>query len=210
MSIKKENKSYQSVPKKLRIALDTKIPKRLGSSDCITIYVFGDDNYKSLGFNKFDVFVDSPIKDTSIDKTDASTKKIPRTTKREIFRHTLETKGDIYVNGATLIGLHPDTLHDMDMMKKALGNLISQSLNMNSFQLEGLIYHRRVNSVINQTSEHAGIWVTTEIYSSLVVGGEIYVDLYRKYGVNLKLIRDFKASTSIDIVELVKLQEISW
>jgi hypothetical protein len=64
--------------------------------------------------------------------------------------------------------------------------------------------------VINQTSENAGIWMTTEIYNEIVFGGEIYNELLLNYGVTLKVIHDPNPSSSIDIVELVKLLEISW
>jgi hypothetical protein len=210
--INKDKKSYKRVPKNLRTALDTMTPRTLGSSNFITIWVFGDNHYSSDGFRKYDVFVDSPVpeEDNLTPEEKEIKKKIPKTTNREIFRHTLPTKEEIYVNGAMLLGLHPDTLFDVELMKKALSNLVEHSLNLTEAETDGLVYHRRINSVINQTSENAGIWMTTEIYNEIVFGGEIYNELLLNYGVILKVIHDPNPSSSIDIVELVKLLEISW
>ena len=210
--ITKDTTSYKRVPKNLRTALDTMTPRTLGSSNCITIWVFGDNHYSGDGFSKYDVYVDSPIaeEDNLTAEEKEMKKNIPKTTNREIFRHTLPTKEEIYVNGAMLLGLHPDTLYDVELMKKALSNLVEHSLNLAEAETDGLVYHRRINSVINQTSENAGIWLTTEIYNEIVFGGEIYNELLRNYGVTLKVIHDPNPSTSIDIVELVKLLEISW
>jgi hypothetical protein len=210
--INKDKKAYKRVPKNLRTALDTMTPRTLGSSNCITVWVFGDNHYSGDGFSKYDVYVDSPIaeEDTLTPEEKEMKKNIPKTTNREIFRHTLPTKEEIYVNGAMLLGLHPDTLIDVELMKKALNNLVVHSLNLTEAETDGLVYHRRINSVINQTSENAGIWMTTEIYNEIVFGGEIYNELLSNYGVTLKVIHDPNPSSSIDIVELVKLLEISW
>lgn len=210
--ITKDTTSYKRVPKNLRTALDTMTPRTLGSSNCITIWVFGDNHYSGDGFSKYDVYVDSPIaeEDNLTPEEKEMKKNIPKTTNREIFRHTLPTKEEIYVNGAMLLGLHPDTLFDLEMMKRALSNLVEHSLNLTEAETDGLVYHRRINSVINQTSENAGIWMTTEIYNEIVFGGEIYNELLSNYGVTLKVIHDPNPSSSIDIVELVKLIEISW
>jgi hypothetical protein len=209
--ITEDTKSYKRVPKNLRIALDTLTPRTLGSSNCITIWVFGDNHYSEDGFNKYDVYVDSPIaQEDDLTPEEEMKKNIPKTTNREIFRHTLPTKEDIYVNGAMLLGLHPDTLFDLELMKRALSNLVEHSLNLTDVETDGLVYHRRINSVINQISENAGIWMTTEIYNEIVFGGEIYNELLSNYDVTLKVIHDPNPSTSIDVVELVKLLEISW
>ena len=205
--------AYNRIVKILHKSLTTLTPLSTASSisapNGITIWVFGD-NYPEYGFKKNDIYLDTPILDTSNDSNKTRINKVPKTTKREIFRHTLPTKEDIFVNGAMLLGLDPDTLHDCDIMKCALKTLVKHSLNLSESKTVGLVYHRRVNSVVNQTSEHAGIWITHEIYEELEVGGSIYKELLDEFGVSLKLVKDPNPETTIDIVELVKLNEISW
>ena len=208
----KRKGTYNRIVKILHKSITTQTPLSTASSisapNGITIWIFGED-YPEYGFNKNDVYLDTPISDSS-DNTNKSRIRVPKTTKREIFRHTLPTKEDIFVNGAMLLGLDPDTLCDCDMMNQALKTLVKHSLNFTESKTDGLVYHRRINSVVNQTSEHAGIWITTEICEALEVGGSIYKELLDEFGVSLNLVKDSNPETTIDILELVKLNEISW
>ena len=205
---KKSNDSYKRAIPILRTMLDTKVVRPLGTPLGVTILIFSD-SFTEYGFAKNDIYVDCPFLDDNVN-TGRTHGEVPKTTKREIFSHTLSTNEEIFVNGALLLGLHPDTLHDIDMMKRALSNVISHSINLSESETDGLVYHRRINSVVNQTSENAGIWIIPEIYEALQVGGTIYQDLLAEFGVSLSLIRDPKPQTSIDVIELVKLLEISW
>jgi len=205
---KKSNDSYKRAIPILRTMLDTKVPRSLGTPMGVTILIFGD-SFPEYGFSKDDVYVDCPFLDSNANAA-KNHSDVPKTTKNEIFSHTLSTNEEIFVNGAMLLGLHPDTLHDIDMMKRALTNVISHSINLDESETDGLVYHRRINSVVNQTSENAGIWIIPEIYDALQVGGTIYQELLGEFGVSLSLIRDPHPQTSIDVIELVRLLEISW
>jgi hypothetical protein len=179
-------------------------------TNCITVYIFGTNDYKdSYGFKKNDIFVSVTVE---ADEKDVTSRKranyIPKTSGKEVFSYSLPTKEVIDMNGAMLTVLTTDTMIDGDMMKTALKTLVSRSLD--EPKDTGLVFRRSINALENQTLEHAGIYVIEEIYNALMVGGDIYNEILEEFKVELKLVRDSCQTSTVDAIDVVKLLEISW
>ena len=221
-TIKEKNKTYKTVPGKLYTAIHERKPTKLGTAAGIdtegteiVIYKFGQD-YPEYGFKKNDVFVDMRITTCAEFDSDASLeqqklvqlkKLIPKTTGREIFSHALETGVTIDVNGGMLVGLKPETHSNVELMCRALRELIQLSLQPHADD-SGVIYPRRINSVINDGGESSGIFMTQEVCDAVHPDGDIFNQLRAEFGVELVVI--FKMKKEKKVVGMKKSIEFSW
>jgi len=203
--------TYKRIPSSLYNSFTNGVITPIGSqTNCITVYIFGTNDYKdSYGFKKNDIFVSVTVE---ADEKDVTSRKranyIPKTSGKEVFSYSLPTKEVIDMNGAMLTVLTTDTMIDGDMMKTALKTLVSRSLD--EPKDTGLVFRRSINALENQTLEHAGIYVIEEIYNALMVGGNIYNEILEEFKVELKLVRDSCQTSTVDAIDVVKLLEISW
>ena len=226
-----KKKSYEKVPEKLYIAIHEKKPMSLGTASGvdaegkkIVIYKFGED-FPEYGFKKNEVFVDMRITTCLEFDSRASLeeqarvqlkKRIPKTTGREIFSHKLETGETILTNGGMLLGLKPETHCNMELMKQGLRELIQLSLQPRPDTC-GVMYSRRINSVINESGESTGITMTQEIYDAVKPGGRVFCEIREEFGVDLVLkkgrgnLGDYRLGKKSDLYfGLIKFAEISW
>lgn len=72
----------------------------------------------------------------------------------------------------------------------------------------GVIYPRRINSVINDGGESTGIQMTQEVYDATKPDGEIFNRLRAEFGVELVVI--LKRKKEKNVVCMKKSIEISW
>ena len=213
VATEKGNKTYKTFPQKIFNSIQQRQPLLLGaSSGCIDketgeilsrIYICYD-NYPEFDFHKGDVFLI-----TLTTKTDDSTDDviIPKTTGREIFSHALETGATTAVNGGMLLGLKPETHCNVELMCRALRELIQLSLQPQADD-SGVIYPRRINSVINDGGESTGIQMTQEVYNATKPDGEIFNRLRAEFGV--ELVVTLKMKKEKNVVGMKKSIEISW
>jgi hypothetical protein len=210
------------VPAKLHSAISERKPISLGSSvgidaagTKIVIYKFGED-YSEFGFKKNDVFVDMRIATGApmSSYSEELKKRIPITTKREIFRHTMETGREVAMNGAMMLGLNVETHRNVTMMRRCLTQLIQLSLQEHGDEDDRvIIYPRRINSVINEAGESAGIWMTQEVYDAVKPGGQVFNELREEFGIDLvlKMRKNDNFKTGLDTyIGKIKFLEISW
>ena len=217
-----KKKTYEKVPEKLYTAIHEKKPMSLGTASGIdtegkriVIYKFGQD-FPEYGFKKNEVFVDMRIITCPDFDSQASLeeqarvqlkKLIPKTTGREIFSHALETGATTAVNGGMLLGLKPETHCNVELMCRALRELIQLSLQP-QVDDSGVIYPRRINSVINHGGESSGIFMTQEVCDAVHPDGDIFNQLRAEFGV--ELVVTFKMKKEKNVVGMKKSIEISW
>ena len=239
-TIKPDNESYEKVPEKLYTAIHERKPMKLGTAsgidvegNKIIIYKFGKD-YPKYGFKKNMVFVDMRIltgsnfnSGTSIEQYELK-KRIPTTTGREIFRHTLETGDAVAMNGAMMLGLDPETHCNVELMHQGLRQFIQLSLRGAGggggaggaggggcgagAGGGGVIYPRRINSVINSDGESSGILMSQEVYDATKPGGRVFLEIKAEFNVDLVLKKgkgNFKLAPDV-YASWIKFIEISW
>ena len=219
-SVNKTHKTYECLPEVYRHAFDTQFVPSLpqacapdADGEKARLFVFGElDNY--YGFQKGDVFLD--IRISSANHLIQLKKLIPKTTGREIFSHKLETGETILTNGGMLLGLKPETHCNVELMKQGLSELIQLSLQPRPDTC-GVIYSRRINSVINESGESIGITMTQEIYDAVKPGGRVFCEIREEFGVDLVLkkgrgnLGDYRLGKKSDLYfGLIKFAEISW
>lgn len=216
-------KTYHLLPEKYRQAFDTYsvptlppacAPNRTGVIPRLFIFGDGLDNYH--GFEKGDVFLDIRISTGPIvaagggdsDKySPAELKRIPTTNRRETFSHKLETGATTTVNGGMLLGLKPETHCNVELMYRALREFIELSLQPQADD-SGVIYPRRINTVINHGGESTGIFMTQEVCDAVHPDGDVFNRLRAEFGV--ELVVTFKMKKEKNVVGMKKSIEISW
>jgi hypothetical protein len=213
-----KNKSYEKIPGKLYTAIHEKKPMKLGTAagidaegKKIVIYKFGQD-FPEYGFKKNDIFIDMHITtwpEASLEQQHLVQLKklIPKTTGREIFSHALETGVTTAVNGGMLLGLKPETHCNVELMYRALRELIELSLQPQADD-SGVIRPRRINSVINDGGESTGIQMTQEVCDAVHPDGDVFNRIRAEFGV--ELVVTFKMKKQKNVVGMKKSIEISW
>lgn len=105
--------------------------------------------------------------------------KIPETTGKEVFAHSLKDNASIQFNGGLLIELPIDSSKSVEIMKEYIQDFISISKR-----------HTKSRSITSQwdnnDKEYKGILMNTFVEDSLLPGGEIY-NLILVHGYELKL-----------------------
>jgi len=122
-------------------------------------------------------------------KNDNNNNKIPETTGKEVFAHSLKDNTSIQFNGGLLIELPIDSSKSVEIMKEYIQDFISISKK-----------HKKSRSITSQwdnnDKEYKGILMNTFVEDSLLPGGEIY-NLILEDGYELKL----TPSTSVKVNE---------
>jgi len=232
--------TYHLLPEKYREAFDRRTepslpqacsPNTYGKD--MRLFVFGDGLNDYHGFEKGDVFLDIRISISDCDGdggggdgekySPAELKRIPTTTRHEIFGHPLETGVTVLVNGGTLLGLDPETHCNVDLMHQCLRQIIQLSLpgaggggcggGCGCGGGGGVICPRRINSVINDGGESTGILMTQEVYDATKPGGRVFLEIKAEFNVDLVLKKGKNIRYKIADVyvsSLIKFIEISW
>lgn len=222
--------TYHLLPEKYRDAFDRQTVPSLPSAcspECdgtdVRLFVFGDelDNYHE--FERGDVFLDIRISISDCDGdggdgggdgekySTAELKRIPTTTRHEIFGHALETGETIFTNGVHG-GLDPETHCNVELMHKGLRQCIQLSLGGGGGGC-GVIYPRRISSVLNSDHESTGILMTQEVYDATKPGGRVFLEIKAEFNVDLVLKKGKNIRyriADVYVSSLIKFIEISW
>ena len=76
----------------------------------------------------------------------------------------------------------------------------------------GVIYPRRINSVINSDGESSGILMSQEVYDATKPGGRVFLEIKAEFNVDLVLKKgkgNFKLAPDV-YASWIKFIEISW
>lgn len=199
IQIKKSLKTYREFARKINVSIDTRTPGLLGSSGgCddneIKIFVY---NYSDRENNitQEDAFIIA--RTSSMDRNECDIKKmVPKTTKKEVFCGSTTTSSSSKTttnvdesNGVYSIDIAVETSTHVVKMKKALSELIKISRVRSST----LNKPRKIVSNYKKDSlspfKWNGIIMKKNVEKALQPGGKIYVEMYEKYGVHLKLVK---------------------
>ena len=225
--------TYHLLPEKYRDAFDRRTEPSLPSAcspDCdgkdMRLFIFGDelDNYHD--FKKGDVFLDIRISISDCDGgggggggggdgnaaySTAELKRIPTTTRHEIFGHPLETGETIFMNGGMLIGLSHESHCNVEIMHRELRKFIRLSL-LEDAEIPNNI-PRRISSVLNSDHESTGILMTQEVYDATKPGGRVFLEIKAEFNVDLVLKKGKNIRyriADVYVSSFIKFIEISW
>lgn len=223
--------TYHLLPEKYREAFDRgtepSLPQACSPNTDgkdMRLFVFGDGLNDYHGFEPGDVFLDIRISISDCDcdgdggggggdgekYSPAELKRIPTTTRREIFGHTLETGDAVAMNGAMMLGLNPETHCNVEIMHRELRKFIRLSL-LEDDEIANII-PRRINSVINSDGESSGILMSQEVYDATKPGGRVFLEIKAEFNVDLVLKKGknkFKLAPDV-YASWIKFIEISW
>jgi hypothetical protein len=208
--VKRSNKTYDEVPLKISISVESQTPMKLGSGCGINaagtelgIFIFYE-NYPAYNIRMGDVFLDARTQVGSRDQV--LLKNIPKTTGKEIFCRKLESGVQVESNGAYTIDLPAESSEDQEVMLASLTELIQLSLQTDSV----IVRPRRITSNQTGDAQFKGIIVTSSMLESLKPGGDIYKNL-RDIRVKLAVKKASGPQPAVLVQRgLVRLAEISW
>lgn len=105
---------------------------------------------------------------------------VPKSTGREVFAHSLEDGSEVVANGGFVIHMPLSTSRDLHSMKSSIIRFIELSLEFPD--------SRSVNSQWdNNDKMYKGIFVNHEVQRGLMPGGEIYEEVFSKYGFKITM-----------------------
>ena len=199
-------KTYKNVPYQIMKSYNEKTEALLTNAGCrfnsdkidrFNYWIFKTNKFEDIGIKYGDIFIDSrTLNDNFINKTN----------KKEAFSDRLieEDHSEIETNG-----IHPsffplDSSHNANIMEKHLIESIKLSLD-ERYPSYNVKY---ISSIKSDDNKWIGILVTPEIYELLSKDGKIYDNIYRQYGIKIKLNKVPGRQVLID--GKIRLNKISW
>lgn len=211
--------TYAGVPAKIHEILTSGIPLASLGSSCgintngteIKLYWF-QRAIPEYGINAGDVFIDArttACNSAYKEKRDLEIN-IPKTTGKEIFDGLVredETGELVDCNGGYNIAVPVGSMRNSNVMLLALRDFVRLSLQ----QTEIVGMPRKITSNQVARSKWQGILVSENVLADLGVNGRIYRELFRDFGVKLKLSKGKGPQRKVDKNEgVVRLAQISW
>lgn len=205
--------TYKDVPRKIINAIQNKKPAKLssGCGGCSLYYV--DTYIEGLETGSYYLCCYLNLtQDEVIDLFSKREKKLPNTNGEEIFRYRnlLETGEVELTNGGFCLSLKPETATDKNIMLETIRECVLRSKETNTY----LIVPSRINSIRQPGfDKFTGIFVSKEVYNSLISDGEIYNTIKNEFGVILKITHS--RGRPIDMKNMPqgcfkRIAEISW
>jgi hypothetical protein len=208
-------KTFQNVPEKITHAIQMRTGPVFGNGGCgvtgeqriVLYYVNKPTHGMEMGSYYLCYFVELTEEE---EKAQASLirPKLPGTNGKEIFRYS-NLNNEIPVPEDMIgftVKVNPDALKNEDLMYQTLRECVRQSTNANASTV--LVVPRFISSFGNS---HGAMYVTLEVYGSMLFGGNIYKALNDEFGVMIKMEKKrgrVPQSASLDCP--VALVRISW
>lgn len=173
------DETFKNVPIKIIESIQNKTSIKLssGCSGGTTIYYVG----KNIeGLNNKSFYLCSRISIMSDELSQENINEIPDTTGEEIFRYNNSNDID---NGYNLI-IKKDAVRDKNIMYETLRECIYRSREIETM----LISPKYINSIPQSKFEKTNcIYLSEDVYNSLIRGGEIFSKIYEEFSIELKL-----------------------
>ena len=210
--IGKDNKTFKDIPGKILEAINFKKPARLGSGCGGWSLYHVDKPIEGMETESFYLCCYLELTDEQLDelKSKKIENSLPATTGAEIFRYKnfLETGETETTNGGFCYALKPETSTNEDTMRETIRECILRSKETETH----LVVSNRINSIRQPGFEkYTGIYLSFEVYESILFGGKIYTDIKEVFGVTLKVKHSRgRPTTNMPQGCAVRLAEISW
>lgn len=129
---------------------------------------------------------------------------VPKTTRREVFAHSLEDGTEIVSNGGFIIEMPLETKHNIEAMKSSILEFVVISLRHPE--------SRSVNSQWDDNEKkYTGIHVNKKVETALLPGGEIYQIVHDRFGFKIKLRKSKKPlDPRIEEPGYIRYASINW
>lgn len=132
---------------------------------------------------------------------------LPKTNGREIFRYNMETGEERFGNGGYCLGLNPETATNEDLMLQTIRECVLRSKETQTV----LLNPRSINSIHQPGFEkYSGIFLSSEIYKSLMIGGNIYNEIKNELNVEIKCTKSRGRKPTMPDGCSYRIAEISW
>jgi len=197
------DKTYEKIPKEIKDSLQYKTPFH-GKNGCgfaesdylkqVNIWII--KNVNGI-LEKGDIYIDCFVKNDNA---------LPYTTGKEVFAHGLEDNTRALSNGAFQIYLNPETATSIDTMLDDLKFIIEIYSKNPSKSSNGVHSNQDDN-----TKEHVGIYVTTEVLESLQKNGRIFKTIKDEFNLTLKISKaQGRIPKYIKDKGMLRLMSITW
>ena len=185
--ISKANKTFKDAPSKILKAIQNRKPAKLGSGcgGCSLYYV--DEATEGMETGSYYLCCYLLLTQEEITETYSKRiKQLPKTNGREIFRYRnfLETGEVEIMNGGFCLSLRPETATDETIMLETIRECVLRSKETETY----LVVPNRINSIRQPGFEKfTGIYLSLEVYKSLLFGGNIFNTISEEFGVTLNI-----------------------
>lgn len=208
--ISKANKTFKDAPSKILKAIQNRKPAKLGSGcgGCSLYYV--DEATEGMETGSYYLCCYLLLTQEEITETYSKRiKQLPKTNGREIFRYRnfLETGEVEIMNGGFCLSLRPETATDETIMLETIRECVLRSKETETY----LVVPSRINSIRQPGFEKfTGIYLSLDVYKSLLFGGNIFNIISEEFGVALKLTKNRGRPSKMPEGCTIRLAEISW
>jgi hypothetical protein len=209
--ISKSNKAFKDAPSKILKAIQNRKPAKLGSGcgGCSLYYV--DEATDGMETKSYYLCCYLLLTQEEITETYSKRiKRLPQTNGREIFRYHrnfLETGEIEIMNGGFCLSLRPETSTDETIMLETIRECVLRSRETETY----LVVPSRINSIRQPGFEKfTGVYLSLDVYKSLLFGGNIFNTISEEFGVTLKLTKNRGRPSKMPEGCTIRLAEISW
>lgn len=205
--------TFKEVPNLILESFMTKLPPNLGSGCGVTgnqsillYYVDKPTQEMETGSYYMCCYFDRNINNNESTKQNTIAY-LPKTNGKEIFRCANENGSSTFGNGSFGLYLNPNTATNEDLMLNSIRECVVLSLREDGC----LISSRQITSNAHQNFKWTGIFVSYEIYISMLHGKRIFNEIKNEFGVSLKMTKTRGRNISnMPDGCLYRLASISW
>ena len=207
----KDNKTFMDSPGKILDAINFKKPARLGSGCGGWSLYHVNKPIQGMETNSFYLCCYLELTDEQLDelKSKKIEESLPETTGAEIFRYrNFQETGEVEItNGGFCYSLKPETSTNEDVMLETVRECVLRSKETETM----LVSPNKITSIRQPGfDKYTGIYVSAEVYRSLMFGGNIYNTIKEEFDVTLNLKKPKGRPTKMPEGCSIRLAEISW
>ena len=195
--------TYEKIPQEIKTSLQDKTPFH-GKNGCgfessnnklqVSVWIIKNSNRI---LQKGEIYIDCFVENDNV---------LPNTTRKEVFAHGLEDNTTAFSNGAFQIYLNPESATSIDTMLDELKFIIEIYSKNPSKSSSGVHSNQDAN-----TKENIGIYVTTEVLTSLQKNGRIFNTIKDQFKLTLKISKaQGRIPNYIKDKGLMRLMSITW